>query len=618
METIFLKTEGIADWAAQFLQKEQLCDRVLWAKFVDQFRLQPDAENHGWRGEYWGKMMRGGVLVYSYTRDEELYCILTESVRDMLTVAEPDGRVSTYARDEEFDAWDLWCRKYVILACEYYLDICRDEALKAEILRFICRAADYIIAHIGPNPGQKRITDATRSWLGLNSSSILEPMVRLYKLTGCQKYLDFSTYIIKEGGARGVPVFKLAFENSLYPYQYGVSKAYEMTSCFEGLLEYYYVTGNEACRQAVVNFAHAVMDSEISIIGCSGITHELFDYTRVRQTVRQEDVLQETCVTVTWMKFCSRLLELTGDPRFADCMEQSFYNAYLGTFNTERKICSYMRQKFWERYRIDDIVDTYLPIDSYSPLLSGTRGMKVGGNQLLSDKTYYGCCTCIAAAGIGVFMNHMVMADEDSITLQFFERGHADVCIRGQKVSLEIDTAYPLDGNVRVTVKTDKPLTFTLKLRVPGWTGSSEGYLEYRKEWTEDTVTVNFPMPIRTQLPEDWTEAVIYTDMTHMAPRSHTAGPMAVRHDPADDNYIALFRGPLTLAADSRSGKDADSVFDFEPAGTLCADAQIADGVPCQLKIKFTDRSGEDFYLVDYASAGRDWETMIAAWLRTK
>ena len=125
-------------------------------------------------------------------------------------------------------------------------------------------------------------------------------------------------------------------------------------------------------------------------------------------------------------------------------------------------------------------------------------------------------------------------------------------------------------------------------------------------------------MTIRTQQPEPWTEAVIYTDMTNMAPGSHTAGPVKVHHDPKDDNYIALFRGPLTLAADSRSGKDADSVFDFEPVGTLCADNQIAEGVPCQLKMKFTDRSGQDFYLVDYASAGRDWETVMAAWLRTK
>ena len=617
MSNLILKTEGIANWAANFLQKEQLSDRVLWAKFVDLFRTQPDSD-HGWRGEYWGKMMRGGALVYAYTRDEELYDVLTESVRDMLTVAEADGRVSTYPRDGEFDAWDLWCRKYVILACEYYLDICKDEALKADILRFIRRAADYIIAHIGNGEGQTRITDATRSWLGLNSSSILEPMVRLYKLTGEQKYLDFSTYIIREGGARGVPVFRLAFENELYPYQYGVSKAYEMTSCFEGLLEYYYATGNEDCRQAVVNFAHAVMDSELSIIGCSGITHELFDYTRFRQTVRQEDVLQETCVTVTWMKFCSRLLELTGDPRFADCMEQSFYNAYLGTFNTERKVSPYMRKKFLERFGIDDIVDTFLPIDSYSPLLSGTRGMKVGGNQLLPDKTYYGCCTCIAAAGIGVFMNHMVMADDDSITLQFFEKGHAEIIYQGQKVTLDIDTAYPLDGKIKLTVKTGSPITFTLKVRVPGWTGRKEGYLEYRREWTEDTLEIDFPMPIRTQLPESWDEAVIYTDMSNLKPGNHTADAITVRHDPKDDNYIALFRGPLTLAADSRSGKDADSVFDFEPVGTLCADNQITDGVPCMLKMKFTDRNGKDFYLVDYASAGRDWQTLIAAWLRTK
>jgi hypothetical protein len=72
------------------------------------------------------------------------------------------------------------------------------------------------------------------------------------------------------------------------------------------------------------------------------------------------------------------------------------------------------------------------------------------------------------------------------------------------------------------------------------------------------------------------------------------------------------------LAADSRTGKEAGSVFDFEPAGTLCEDPNISAGVPCMLKMKFTDRNSEDFYLVDYASAGRDWETEIAAWLRTK
>ena len=93
---------------AVFLQKEQLTDRKLWKRFVDQFRNGIDGENRGWRGEYWGKMLRGAVLVYQYTRDEELYAVLTETVRDMLTAVEPDGRVSSYSREREFDGWDLW------------------------------------------------------------------------------------------------------------------------------------------------------------------------------------------------------------------------------------------------------------------------------------------------------------------------------------------------------------------------------------------------------------------------------------------------------------------------------------------------------------------------------
>jgi hypothetical protein len=44
----------------------------------------------------------------------------------------------------------------------------------------------------------------------------------------------------------------------------------------------------------------------------------------------------------------------------------------------------------------------------------------------------------------------------------------------------------------------------------------------------------------------------------------------------------------------------------------------ITDGVPCRVKLHFTPENGEPYCLVDYASAGLDWETDIAAWLPTK
>jgi len=606
-----LKLEGIAHQTALFLQKAQLSDAAQWAKFVDVYRSQPDGVNRGWRGEFWGKMMRGGALVCAYTQNDSLYTILTDSVRDMLTVMEDDGRVSSYSRETEFDSWDLWSRKYVMLGCQYYLEICRDEGLKKEIIRFLCRLADYILAHIGP--GKKKITDASRNWCGINSSSILEPMVRLYKLTGEQRYLEFAAYIVENGGAKGINIFELAYENRLYPYQYGVSKAYELTSCFEGLLEYYSVTGVEKYKTAAVNFARAVLDSEVSIIGSCGITHELFDHSKARQTVRYDGVMQETCVTVTWMKFCARILALTGDSVFADSMERSFYNAYLGAINFERKESQYIRTRYGDK----DIASTYLPFDSYSPLTVGTRGRTVGGHQILPDKSYYGCCACIGSAGVGIFLQNAVTADESGITVNFFETGTAELTCGDAKVSLFMQTGYPVEGKISIRVQTDRSAEFTLKIRNPGWAEGPGGYLHYTRLWQDDTLELEFAMPVQLHYPDYWEEDTVYTDTSKNSSAFHGAFPKKVCHQEEEDHYVAVTRGPLTLAADGRTGKAADSVFVPTRAAAVC-ESTIAEGIPCLLKLKFTPVEGEEYSLVDYGSAGRDWQTPIAAWLPTK
>lgn len=599
---IYANTTGLVNYAARFFQEEQLKDRTLWKRFVELYRTKPDSANLGWKGEYWGKMMRGGALVYEFTHDDELYDVLTETVRDMLTVAESDGRVSTYEREAELCGWDMWCRKYVILGCEYYLDVCKDEVFRAEIISFIKDCADYILAHIGNEDGKKPITETTKIWLGMNSCSILEPFVKLYRLTGEQKYLDFATYIVSEGGAKGINIFELAYRNEIKPYQYGVSKAYEMMSCFEGLLEYYYVTGIEKYKEAVINFANAVMETEISVIGCCGVTHELFDYTRARQTVRYEGESQETCVTVTWIKLCARLLELTKDSKFADCMEQSFYNAYLSTLNVERVESPYIQQK-----AKGPTTYTFIPADSYSPLLSRKRGTPIGGMQFLPDGSYYGCCACIVSAGVGMFAKNIVTSDENGVTVNFFESGAYNVRYGDADVEIKQETAYPLDGAVKISVSTSLPVSFALRIRVPSWTGENCGYKVYEREWHNDEIVIDYPMELRAETPMAWDEATVYVP-----------GAMTVRHNEKNDHYVALFRGPITLAVDSRMGKAADSVFDFEPVGEKCDDSEIVPGVPCLLKMRFADKNGEEFYLVDYSSAGKDWETEIAAWLRTE
>ncbi len=135
------------------------------------------------------------------------------------------------------------------------------------------------------------------------------------------------------------------------------------------------------------------------------------------------------------------------------------------------------------------------------------------------------------------------------------------------------------------------------------------------EDWQDDVIEANWDMPIKLHFPEYWEEDTVYVE-TKQVGAYYAAGPVNVKHKKEEENYVAVTRGPLTLAADSRTGKPADSAFSVPHYATMCENS-IVDGVPCLLKMRFEGENGESFFLVDYAHAGRDWETVIAAWLPT-
>lgn len=116
------------------------------------------------------------------------------------------------------------------------------------------------------------------------------------------------------------------------PYEYPEVKAYE-TIFFEGLLTYYELTGKERYFKAFKNFVEAVNDTDITIIGCAGCTHELFDHSKLKQATYSEGIMQETCVTVTWMRMMIQLHLPTGEEKYFHRMEQSAYNSLYGSVN---------------------------------------------------------------------------------------------------------------------------------------------------------------------------------------------------------------------------------------------------------------------------------------------
>lgn len=572
---------GTMDYYARFIEENQLLLEEDWHLFVNQFRTGVDDADAGWRGEYFGKMMRGAAMTYRYTKNEKLYDLLTRIAEEMLTTQDALGRFSSYSVEKEFIGWDMWSRKYVLLGYLHYLEICRDENLKNRIMAALEKHLDYVVEHIGPD--KKPLEQTSHKWLCINSASILEPTLLMYNRTGKGSYLAFARYIIDFLQTSKANIVTLALEDQLDPYQYPVTKAYEMMSCFEGLLEYYRITGEETWKTAVVNFAERVHNSDITIIGCAGCRSEQFDNSARTQTNEEyQGIMQETCVTVTWMKLCDQLLRLTGDPKYADWIEQSAYNALFGAVNTEK--CE---------------TNNGFPFDSYSPLYLQQRGRKSGGFKLISDTRYYGCCVAIGAAGLALPLLTAVMETADGIALNYYEEG----TIRVGGLELKVTTGYPACGAIKLQITEGKEAA--IALRIPAFSQNTQ--LKVNGEIAP--VQRGYTVLRRVWKPED--EIMLTLDM---APR--VVRPLGMEGKPETLNFLAVQYGPLTLARDARLSEVGTPVPLSEQ---VKIEKQENAEYSCILRADVT-LAGQTIPMTDYASAGKTWDqrSLTECWLKTK
>lgn len=586
-----------SDWSddiVKFVVDNQLKNEKIWRAaeypfFNNGSGISEDSTDAGWRGEFWGKTMRGACMVYKYTKDKELYDILKETVNVIISSQDENGRISTYSEDKEFFGWDIWGRKYVMLGMIYFHEICMDENFKKAITESLKKQLDYIVDRVGDKEGQIDIKSTSYAWGAVNSNTILEPVMYIYILTKARKYLDFARYIVRGGGAIGCNLIESALNSKLLPYQYPIVKAYEIMSFFEGLIEFYAVTKEAKIKKAVCEFADKILRSEITVIGCAGCTHEFFDNAVVMQSSKEiyNGHAQETCVTVTWMDFCSRMLLLTGNAKFADAIETSAYNALFGVVNTERSNHN-----------------GGLTFDSYSPVQIGVRGDGIAGLKVVDSYSIRGCCDAIGALGIGLFPVNAVVKTDDGAVINFYINGCFEVQLKDKtEVKLEIVTNYPYDGKISIKVMPEKKCEFELKLRIPGFSKNTEcringeyikadtGYLCINREWYDgDTVELELDMNPRVELPAE------------------------------GNNFICVKYGPLVLARDARFKENIKEavLLDYD-------DESLNINLKKTSKKMFTnfvefetvDKNGNVISLTDYASAGKTWdeESEMTAWM---
>lgn len=574
---VALNAAGLVDTAARFVVAEQYLDRSLWKHCVNQFTGKnpddacSDSHDDGWRGEYWGKMMRGAAMTYDYTRDDELYEVLTETVVDLLDRS--DDRKSSYAPARELqEGWDVWCRKYVLLGLLCFRSICADDALIKRIDVAAMKMADCILQTIGA--GKKEIYDTSSVWHGINSSSILEAFVLLYEITGEKRFLDFATYIIDSGMIKGANLVE-RIESDALPYQFPARKAYELISCVEGLLEYGLATADRKYVKLAARFADKILASDFTIVGAVGCEGELLDHSTATQSEHTEDVKQETCVTVTFMKLLARLFAVTGEEKYVAAFERSAFNALYGAVNLKR--CNR---------------NGGLPFDSYSPLIEETRARAIGGLKVLDWIAINGCCAAIGGAGTALVPRMLVTSRADGVYFNIYAPCVGDAETDGGVLSFEAETDYPFGGNVTIRFFAERRNHAAVYLRIPS----------YARQFT-----LAFNGKKRKAEPENGyckIESVTDGDVVTLILDMDTS---IVRQG----ERFAVERGAVVYAADSRYADPAEA---FDPSAdfALCEDEATAE----ELLELYADTDSDRPCLVPYCIAGNDWRSKVTVWLR--
>jgi hypothetical protein len=523
---------------------------------VAPYRAKTETGGADWRCEYWGKWFTSLTLADAYHSTPAIREKRDEAARALLATAAPDGYLGTRAPVHRLEGWDVWGCKYALLGLIADYDRTHDPA----VLKAACRETDVLIAELGP--GKTNIADVG-DWNGLPASSVLEPVVLLYARTGERKYLDFAEHIVAcwSAPSKRLPAGMRLVEDALAgkpPCQMCAPKAYEMTSCFEGLCELYRATGKPEYREAAVKFADGVFAEEATLIGV-GTSSEVWCDGASKQTGVVEKPM-ETCVTVTWMKFCDQLLRLTGDGRYADELEKNLYNGLLGAMMPDGQ---------WWAY-FDGLMGVRVP----SYVQHGDVGLS--------------CCVVNGPRGLMLTPFWAFMQSADGPVVNLYAPGTVQV----GRVKLDLTGDYPVSDQVEIRVTPAAAGEFTLTLRIPGWSERTAvkvngkpwpvtpGYAKIRRTWHRgDRVAITFDMHART------------VEL---------------------NGQVALQRGPVVLALDNRLTPATARQVTLERNPELKPDAEAASKIGAWMAFDVGPLT-----FCDYASAGNAFseENIFRTWL---
>lgn len=488
------------------------------------YRKRPGA--HPWIGEHVGKWLHAATLAWAYTGDAHLKAKLDRVAADLVACQEPDGYLGTYVPEKRFGLhegadWDVWSHKYNMLGLlTYYQYTGNQPALTA------CRRmADLLIVTF---PAKKSIL-AAGTHVGMAATSVLEPVVLLYRFTGEPRYLKFAQYVVKSWDEAGGPAILASLRAGKGVNRTANGKAYEMLSNLVGVVELARATGDRGLLEPVEAAWKDIITRRLYLTGsASAGEHFQDDHVLPGQPSAH---IGETCVTTTWIQLNLQLLRLKGESKYGDELERSFYNHLAAA----------------QHPRGDDWC--------YYTSLEGRKPYDAGIN----------CCHSSGPRGMALAVQTAYLTRNsdlgpDSLIVNTLESSRAEVELSGERVSVTQESKFPRAGDTTLTLRMAKPATFGVLVRVPRWAKASPIVSDVRITVNDEpgvpAVLSGFAVIPRPGSTREW------KDGDRIRISCKLVGRLVLGHF-GDTGRAALAWGPFILAYDTSFNRG------LPPAGTL-------------------------------------------------
>ena len=335
-------------------------------------------------------------------------------------------------------------------------------------------------------------------------------VVEMYRATGNTRYLELSQNLIN---IRGMVENGTDDNQDRIPFreQYNaMGHAVRSNYLYAGVADVYAETGEEQLMKNLTSIWSDIVNRKMYVTGACGA---LYDGTSPDGTCYEPDSIQkvhqsygrpyqlpnstahnETCANIGNMLFNWRMLEVTGDAKYAELVETCLYNSVLSGISLDGKRYFYTN-----------------PLRISADLPYTLRWPK--------ERTEYISCFCCPPNTLRTLcqaQNYAYTLNDEGIYCNLYGANTLTIHWKDKgEIVLTQETDYPWDGNVRVRLNKlpRKAGAFSLFFRIPEWcekatltvngepvqiAAKANTYAEVNRIWKKgDMAELTMDMPVR-------------------------------------------------------------------------------------------------------------------------